>query len=92
MKYRWDSKKAASNFRKHGIDFADAISALEDDWALTIKHHYKEGEERFATLGVDLLDRVVVVVYTYRNDDIRIISARKATKKERRVYEGKRRI
>jgi uncharacterized DUF497 family protein len=90
VSYQWDPKKAASNLKKHGIDFADAISVLEDDWALTIKHQYEEDEERFATVGMDLLGRIVVIVYTYRNDDIRIISARKATKKERKVYEKRR--
>ncbi len=89
MDYQWDPKKAASNLSKHGIDFADAVSVLEDDWALTIKHHYREGEERFATLGMDLLGRVVVVVYTYRDDDIRIISARKATKKREKFMKEK---
>lgn len=92
MSYRWDPKKSASNFRKHGIDFADAVGALEDDWALTIKHQYIEGEDRFATIGTDLLGRVIVVIYTYRNEDIRVISARKATKRERKYYERKRRI
>jgi hypothetical protein len=65
MNYQWHPKKAAANFKKHGIDFADAASVLEDDWALTIKHHYEEDEERFATVGIDLFGRVVVVVYTY---------------------------
>lgn len=78
--------------QKHGIDFADAVGVLEDDWALTIKHQHEEDEERFATVGMDLLGRIIDVVYTYRNDDIRIISARKATRKERKVYETKRRI
>ncbi len=92
MNYQWDSRKAASNLKKHGIDFADAISALEDDWALTLKHQYVNDEERFATVGMDSMGRIVVVIYTYRHNDIRIISARKATKKERITYEGKRRI
>ena len=87
----WDPKKAASNLKKHGIDFADSVGVFEDDWALTIKQQV-EGEQRFATLGMDLFGRVIVVVYTYRNNDIRIISARRATKKERKVYEQKRGI
>jgi uncharacterized DUF497 family protein len=92
MSYQWDPKKAASNLTKHGIDFADAVSVLEDDWALTIRHHYEENEERFVTVGTDLFGRIVVVVYTERNEDIRIIPARKATKRERKIYERKRRI
>jgi len=85
-------KESASNLNKHGVDFADAVSVFEDDWALTIKQHYVDNEQRFATAGMDLFGRVIVVVYTYRNDDIRIISARSATKRERKVYEQKRRI
>ena len=90
MSYQWAPKKAALNLKKHGIDFADAVSILEDDWALTIKEHYVEGEQRFATAGMDVFGRVIVVVYTYRNDDIRMISARPATKSERKAYEQKR--
>lgn len=92
MAYQWDPKKAVLNLRSHGVDFADAISALEDRWALTIKEHFVDREQRFATIGTDSLGRVVVVVYTYRDDDIRVISARKATKNERKSYEGKRRV
>lgn len=90
MGYQWDPKKAASNLEKHGIDLADAVGVFEDEWALTIKEEYVEGEQRFVTMGMDFLRRVLVVVYTYRGDDIRLISARAATKRERRVYERKR--
>jgi len=90
MSYQWDPKKAASNLEKHGVDFADAVGVFEDEWALTIKEEYVTGEQRFVTLGMDFLGRVLVVVYTYRNDDIRLISARAATRGERRAYERKR--
>jgi uncharacterized DUF497 family protein len=90
--YQWDAQKAALNLKKHKIDFADAVSVLEDDWGLTLKEQFVEGEQRFVTMGVDLFGRVLVVVYTHRGDSIRIISARKATKTERKTYEGKRRI
>jgi uncharacterized DUF497 family protein len=90
MNYQWDPKKAAVNLEKHGVDFADAVGVFEDEWALTIKEEYIEGEQRFVTMAMDFLGRVLVVVYTYRNDDIRLISARRATKRERRVYERKR--
>jgi uncharacterized DUF497 family protein len=90
MNYQWDPKKAAVNLEKHGVDFADAVGVFEDEWALTIKEEYIEGEQRFVTMGMDFLGRVLVVVYTYRHDDIRLISARRATKRERRVYERKR--
>ena len=92
MKYQWDKYKAESNFKKHKIDFADAVSVFEDDWALTIKEQRINDEQRFATLGIDLFGRILVVVYTYRNSDIRLISARKASKNEIKIYERKRRI
>ncbi len=90
MEYQWDPEKAASNLEKHGVDFADAVGVFEDEWALTIKDEVVEGEQRFATLGTDFLERVLVVVYTHRGGEIRLISARRATRKERRTYEQKR--
>jgi len=90
MDYQWAPEKAASNLAKHGVDFADAVGVFEDEWALTIKEEYVEGEQRFATLGTDFLERVLVVVYTYRGGEIRLISARGATRRERGVYERKR--
>lgn len=90
MSYQWDPGKAASNREKHGVDFADAVGVFEDEWALTIKEQYVAGEQRFVTMGMDSLGRVLVVVYTYRNDDIRLISARTATKGEKGEYERKR--
>ena len=90
MDYQWAPEKAASILAKHGVDFADAVGVFEDEWALTIKEEYVEGEQRFATLGTDFLERVLVVVYTYRGGEIRLISARGATRRERGVYERKR--
>ena len=86
VKYEWDSKKAASNLRKHGIDFADAVTVLDDQNALTIPDPNPE-EDRFVTMGLDALWRVLIVVYTWRGEVIRIISARKATPGERSQYE-----
>ena len=71
--YEWDIKKARSNKKKYGIDFADAIYVLEDDHVITI--------------GRDALGRILVVVSTFRGNCIRIISARKATANERVQYE-----
>jgi uncharacterized protein len=62
----WDPAKAKANLTKHGIHFADAISALEDESALTIRDPYTEDEERWITLGMDALGRFLVVVYTWR--------------------------
>ena len=90
MSYQWDSEKAADNLRKHGIDFADAVGVFEDEWALTVREEIVFGEQRYATLGMDFLGRVLVVVYTYRGEEIRPISARQATRPERRTYEQKR--
>jgi uncharacterized protein len=79
--FEWDPSKAASNFRKHGVEFADAVSVLEDDYAVTIADDSAD-EERFATIGVDALGRILVVVYRFRERRIRIISARRATPHE----------
>lgn len=84
--YEWDPKKAASNLRKHKIDFADAVTVFEDDFGVTIDDDEPE-EKRFVTIGMDALARVLVVVYTWRGQNIRIISARKAGAEERRQYE-----
>jgi hypothetical protein len=86
MNYQWDPHKARVNQHKHGIDFADAVAVLEDDLALTIPEDSTE-EDRFVTIGRDALGRILVVVYTYRASDIRLISARKATAGERSRYE-----
>ncbi|MEW6613185.1 MAG: BrnT family toxin [Pseudomonadota bacterium] len=84
----WDPRKAEGNLRKHGIRFADAEAVLFDPLALTREDMDAEGEQRHVTLGLDALGRVLVVVYTYRGEHIRIISARKATTKEARTYES----
>ena len=86
---QWDPAKAAENLRKHGVDFADAETALHDEMALKMPDDDPEGE-RFVALGTDALGRLLVVVYEWRDDDVRLISARKATRSERRQYEGKR--
>lgn len=86
MNYEWDSKKAGSNLKKHGIDFADAVGVFEDPLALTVEEQHDGLEERFVTLGIDFLGRVLVVVYTFRQSGIRIISARKAIKREMEQY------
>lgn len=88
--YEWDPAKAAANLAKHGVDFADAVGVFEDDRAITIDDNSTD-EARFKTLGSDFLSRVLVVAYTYRGDRIRLISARKATARQRDLYERKRR-
>jgi uncharacterized protein len=86
MTYQWDKNKAATNLDKHGIDFADAVSVFSDDLAITTPDQ-RFDEERFITIGLDALGRLLVVVYTWRDREIRLISARSATRPERRQYE-----
>jgi uncharacterized DUF497 family protein len=73
--YEWDDEKNRTNRRKHGVDFADAVSALEDDEALTMDDDDSDEEDRFVTLGMDSLGRLLVVVHTWRGENIRMISA-----------------
>ena len=84
----WDSRKAAENLKKHGVDFADAATVLYDDRAVTIRDDHA-GEERYVTIGIDALARLLVVVYTWRGNRPRLISARTATPQERQQYEVK---
>jgi len=87
MNVEWDSGKAALNFRKHVVDFSDAATVLYDEIAVTIPDTLAT-EERFATIGMDALGRILVVIYTWRGERARLISARKASPWERRQYEG----
>lgn len=89
MDFEWDPKKATANLRKHGIDFADAATALHDELAITVLDD-DSTEERFATVGADALGRVIVVVFTWRGQRIRLISARRAAASERSRYEARR--
>ena len=86
MNFEWDRKKAKLNLEKHGVDFADAAIVLDDPNAVTICD-LDHDEERFVTIGMDSHGRIMVVIYTWRGDVIRLISARKATKQERKQYE-----
>lgn len=92
MHYEWDPQKAAANERDHEVNFADAVSVLEDESALTREDPDAKDEQRFVTLGMNALGALLVVVYTYRRPDaIRLISAWKANKAQRKQYEEKRR-
>lgn len=82
----FDPSKAVSNVRKHGVSFADAEQALRDPLALTIEDPDAESEQRFVSLGMDSLGRVLVVVYTLRGERVRLISARKASRGESEQY------
>ena len=85
MTFQWNPVKARQNVRKHGIRFADAVLVFEDDLAITISDDYPD-EDRYVTIGRDDLGRILVVVYVWRGNAIRIISARKATGREQSVY------
>jgi uncharacterized DUF497 family protein len=86
--YEWDSAKAAANFRKHGVRFADAAISLEDPLGASIPDPDASGEARMLFLGVDPSGRLLVTVYTMRGRVTRIISSRKASRAERRKYEA----
>jgi uncharacterized DUF497 family protein len=85
MEAEWDPAKARANLRKHGVRFADAVTALEDPSAISVRDEW-EDEERWITIGIDSMARVLVVVYTRRGERIRLISARLATRTETRQY------
>jgi hypothetical protein len=88
MEIEWDPNKADSNLEKHGVPFDEAATAFGDPLSLTIADpDHSDGEERFVLLGQSFAGRLMVVVHTYRGERIRIISARIATKQERRSYE-----
>ncbi len=87
MHVTWDPNKAEINFKKHGIRFSDADVVLYDPFAMTLEEHVVANEQRFVTVGADAAGRIIAVVYSYRADTIRLISARKATSKERKQYE-----
>ncbi len=87
LEFEWDGNKALSNQRKHGISFEEATTAFGDTNSLTIDDPlHSQDEDRFILIGMSQRLRVLVVVHVERRESIRIISARKATKKEQRFY------
>ena len=87
MEITWDDNKARINFKKHGITFEEASSVLTSTSAITYEDT-KSSEQRYVTIGFSVLARLLVVVTCYRDENkLRIISARKANKKERELYE-----
>jgi uncharacterized DUF497 family protein len=87
-RFEWDPRKAAANLSKHGVSFDEAKGAFYDDHGLVMADpDHSEDEDRFVLLGVGTSGRLLVVVHLVREEDaIRIISARKATKRERTFY------
>ena len=87
--FEWDASKARSNFKKHRVSFEEATTIFGDPMAITIESSVVGGEKRLVTIGRSSTGRfVIVVVHTDRNDRIRIISARPASRAERKQYEG----
>ena len=92
MEIEWDPEKAAANVRDHEVEFSEAATVLTDDYALTREDPDSVGEQRFVSLGMSATGALLVVVYTHREPDIyRLISAWKANKPQRKLYEKVRR-
>lgn len=89
MEFEWDPKKAERNLRAHGVDFVDVVIVFDDDRAITLPDEHPK-EERFLTFGMDAHGRILAISYAVRRGAIRIISARKATRRERAQYEDRR--
>ena len=88
MRFEWDREKAAANHEKHGVTFEEAATAFGDPLSITILDpDHSDDEERYVLVGLAESGRLVVVVHTDRDDSIRIISARLASRGERRSYE-----
>jgi len=90
--FEWDRNKATTNLSKHKISFEGATSVFKDEYAISISdEEHSDNEERWLTIGMDEVTRTLVVIHTYmsideNNCNIRLISARKATKKEKQIY------
>ena len=88
QRFEWDETKAAANLRKHGVPFEEAASVFSDPLAYTFGDpDHSVGEQRLLTFGFSQLGRLLAVVHAERGRAIRIISARKATRHERGIYE-----
>jgi uncharacterized DUF497 family protein len=88
MNFEWDSEKAAKNLERHRVSFEEAATAFGDPLSITIGDpEHSETEDRFVLLGMSFRGRLVVVVHTDRGETVRLISARLATRGERKSYE-----
>ena len=89
MRFEWDRDKAASNRRKHGVSFDEAVTAFYDPLGATFSDPDHSGEEdRMITVGYSAQERLLVVCHAERGGAVRIISARRATLRERKRHEG----
>ena len=88
LQFTWDRAKAAANLRKHGVDFEEAATAFGDPLSITIPDpDHSAAEERWLLVGQSSAARLLVVAHTERGDEIRLINARPATRRERATYE-----
>ena len=88
MEFEWDDTKADANERKHGVSFADALTVFADPLSLTgYDPRHSDDEDRFLTMGTSAAGQLLVVSHTDRGDKVRIISAREASRRERKDYE-----
>jgi hypothetical protein len=88
MNFEWESEKAAENLKRHGVSFEEAATAFGDPLSITIGDpDHSEAEDRFILLGMTFRGRLVVVVHTDRGENVRLISARIPTRRERQSYE-----
>ena len=88
MNFEWEETKATANLRKHKVSFEEASTVFEDDLSLTGRNpDHSVGEHRLVTFGMSAENRVLAVAHTERGNKIRIISARPATRAERKIYE-----
>ena len=90
LNFEWYTEKTAKNIKRHNVTFEEASTAFSDSLSLTIDDPlHSDDEQRFVLIGRSYKNRILVVIHTERGDNIRIISARKATKKERGYHESK---
>ena len=88
LSFEWDEDKAKTNLKKHRVSFDDAAAVFVDPSSITVHDHDRSADEqRFIDIGSSEKDRVLVVVYTERGSNIRLVSCRKATPSERKFYE-----
>ena len=88
MEFEWNAAKATANERKHRVSFEEAVSMFLDPLAVSGPDpDHSAGESRYLTFGMSSLGRMIVVAHTHRSGSIRLISARRVTRKERKLYE-----
>ena len=88
MEFEWDKNKAITNLQKHKVSFSEAATVFGDPLSITFPDpDHSINESRFITIGLSTGGKIIILSHTDRDDNIRIISARKATRKEQRFYE-----